>query len=235
MLTMRKRSILCMIILVFACVLLCRTKSQVFDNKDFIERVLYADITGFGTLSDQERKFIEKDYPKKTSTYGEISYDSAQQLLADSDINFGKNDVFYDLGSGVGKLVVQVYLNTPVAKSVGIELSPTRHKRTQRIADRLKKYNKIDNDRVISFLEGDFLEADLSDATIIFICSTCYAPTLLEQLVSKFSKLKKGLRVISLKELPDYQKYNFKLIKEYRLPMTWSKQKGSVVFVYRLQ
>ncbi len=36
---------------------------------------------------------------------------------------------FFDLGSGGGRLVIQSFLELPsVYKSVGIELSPTRHK-----------------------------------------------------------------------------------------------------------
>jgi hypothetical protein len=43
--------------------------------------------------------------------YGEIPYDSAAHLL--DDLQLSRQDVFYDLGSGVGKLVLQVYMTTP--------------------------------------------------------------------------------------------------------------------------
>ncbi|CAD7940382.1 unnamed protein product [Amoebophrya sp. A120] len=41
------------------------------------------------------------------------------------------NDVFYDLGSGLGKAVVQTALTTPVKRAIGIEFEPTRYDAAQ--------------------------------------------------------------------------------------------------------
>lgn len=40
----------------------------------------------------------------------------------------GRSDVFADLGSGFGRLVLQVYLSTDVGRAVGVELGAKRHR-----------------------------------------------------------------------------------------------------------
>ncbi|HEV2600721.1 MAG TPA: hypothetical protein VGT41_00350 [Candidatus Babeliales bacterium] len=206
---------------------------NIAENKRFIEKELYRGIKGGGPLQEHERALIEKNYTKKTSIYGEILYDSAQALLQDPELAFGPEDIFYDLGSGVGKMAVQVYLNTPVKKVVGIELSPTRHAKAEKVMQRCTQSNIMQKGRALALCHGDMLELDIDDATIIYMCSTCYPPELLEQLVLKFSKLQPGARIISLKELPNYAQHGMEFVKEVRLPMTWSREDGSPVYIYR--
>jgi hypothetical protein len=208
-------------------------------NKQIMDNV-YSGITGFGVVSPQEKAFIEKGYStKKTSIYGEIPYDSLQVILDNE--RFGPNDIFYDLGSGVGKVVTQVYLNTPVKKAVGIELSGSRHAGAVKM---LKNFKQTDayNDRkrngktkrTLAFAQQDFLKANINDATIIYMCSTCFPPELMTGLIKKFQKInRQGLRIITLKVLPDYENNGFRFERRYKLPMSWSKQSNvSAVYVY---
>jgi len=51
----------------------------------------------------------------------------------------------------------------------------------------------------------------------------------MEIMTNKFAKGKKGLRILTLKDLPKNK--NFKLLKKYTLPMTWSS--GSTVYLYK--
>ena len=78
---------------------------------------------------------------------------------------------------------------------------------------RMKNINIMANiRRVMAFQKKIFFKANLDDATIIYMCSTCFPPELLEKLLIKFEKINRlGLRIITLKELPDYQKYGFNL------------------------
>ena len=62
--------------------------------------------------------------------------------------------------------------------------------------DILKQLGRIDQKRVLQFLNHDFTKVDISDATAIYMCSTCYSQELMAQLAEKFSKLKKGLHDI---------------------------------------
>jgi SAM-dependent methyltransferase len=108
-----------------------------------------------------------KNYVKRPSsfpgdTYGEVTEKGVSQLIEYFSEYFDNPDgVFYDLGSGKGRLCIQVAKETNISKVVGIELHKERHLQ----AEELLKKSDVNN---VSFIEGDFLAYDLSDATIIF-------------------------------------------------------------------
>ena len=81
----------------------------------------------------------QKEFFNQTSaaTYGEITYEGGKQLL--KHLSLHRNDVFYDLGSGIGRFVIQTYLESPAKKVVGIELSKLRAKQAKKAFDRMKK------------------------------------------------------------------------------------------------
>jgi SAM-dependent methyltransferase len=112
-------------------------------------------------------------------TNGEILYPSVEKLL--SIIPFTNKDIFLDLGSGKGRLVIQIFLNTSVKKTYGIELSPELHQQAIRAADKLLP-NFNDKNRELTFLHGNFLTMPLPDATIVMINSTCFDQPMLHQL-----------------------------------------------------
>src|SRR5205823_2256234 len=91
----------------------------------------YQDENGFSICGD-EREYIEKC--GGNPTYGEILSPSLAQLI--QKLALTKNDVLFDLGSGAGKVCIQVALSSP-AKAVGIELSATRHALAQKIKQKL--------------------------------------------------------------------------------------------------
>jgi hypothetical protein len=189
-------------------------------TKKYIDHI-YNDKSGFN-IKSEERSMLGG-----SATYGEILYESAQFLIKNTP--FSKRDVFYDLGSGVGKFVVQAYLNSPVKKCVGVELSPTRYNHSKNVKKRLNDEGKIDKKREISFLESDFLKTDMRDATVVYMGSTCYQTQLMDGITKKLStECRKGLRVFTLKQLS--QNAAFKNTKTYTLPMTWSQ--GSSVYEY---
>lgn len=196
-----------------------------FSVKDTID-TLYKNVSGFGISTQDEEVIIKHG---GASTYGEITYEGVEQLL--KQLSLTKNDVFYDLGSGIGKMVVQVYLSTPVKKSVGIELSAERSQKAALIYEQFKKEGHLKQQRTLALLQENFLESDLSDATIIYMASTCFSPEFMEKVTKKLASLKKGLRVITLKKLAENPR--FTLLKELTLPMTWSAQ--TTAYIYELQ
>merc|ERR1719383_517530 len=59
-----------------------------------------------------------------SEVYGELSPASAVWLMR--ELGIGKNDTFFDLGCGTGKLLIIAALVTDVTKAVGLELSASR-------------------------------------------------------------------------------------------------------------
>lgn len=198
-------------------------------TEDIIEE-LYVGVTGYNIPKEEVETIKAKG---GAPTYGEIKYQSLKTIFDDLPKSH-KRGAFYDFGSGVGKVVVQAYLDVPqFKKTVGWEISQQRYNDAQYIVSQLKKRELTDKNRDIEFRIGDFLEADIDDARVIYMCSTCYSEECMAQLTSKFSKLKKGLIVITLKPLPNYKEYGFELKREYKLPMTWWH--ASPVYVYELK
>ena len=116
-----------------------------------------------------------KDYPNKTffnsedgsSLYGEVTQKGTDNLVKYFDNYFNKDTVFYDLGSGLGKMVIHIGLKYGVKKSVGIELSKERYQAAMFLKE---KYAPTNNN--ILFYNTSFYKYDLKDATIIYIDNT---------------------------------------------------------------
>ena len=199
--------------------------AQERDARDLIER-LYKKRSGY-SIGTQEEEFIKS--AGSSPTYGEITYDGAQMLI--DEFNLTKNDVFYDLGCGVGKFVVQVYLNTPVKKAVGIELSKTRVTNGGLVHRQLKRDGLIKKNRKLVFVEKNILDANLADATAIFISSLCFSDDMMKRVTDKLTDLKQGLRIATSRKLAENPK--FELVKVLQIPMSWSQ--SSQVHFYKLK
>ncbi|MCX5922490.1 MAG: hypothetical protein NTX86_04130 [Candidatus Dependentiae bacterium] len=197
-------------------------------------------------ISDEERSRVAET--GGSPVYGEIIFDSITALLA--DIKLTADDVFYDIGSGLGKFVLQVYLMTPAKKSIGVEYSKSRCETSQKLKSRGEKiYNesfKFENGirkvfgkpqlaktkkKTFEYRNEDALEADFSDATVAFTCSTCFGPEFMQKLTDKLSD-NDGLRILSLKELPYNEDVHY--VKTHMLPMTWVKNSPIPVYMYEV-
>lgn len=64
-------------------------------------------------------------FPCRGFVYGEITAQGMRRLARRVTLN--QSDCFYDLGSGIGRAVLQAFLEFGVHRSVGIELASTRH------------------------------------------------------------------------------------------------------------
>jgi SAM-dependent methyltransferase len=118
-----------------------------------------------------------------SATYGEVTKESTNAIVNQFKEHFNENTVFYDLGCGLGKMVIHIGLQYNPKKSCGIELSKERIKGAN---DLKEKYCK-DNDNV-SFIEGDFFESDFSDATIIYLDNTAMSHELTKKIVDNLQK-----------------------------------------------
>lgn len=71
-------------------------------------------------------------------TYGEVLPESIEIDVLPHLGELGPDDVFYDLGSGTGKIPLQVALQTRVGRSKGVEFARSRHDAAKAAYARLK-------------------------------------------------------------------------------------------------
>lgn len=127
--------------------------------------------------------------------YGEVTTSTLLDLLAILKPN--ANDIFYDLGSGVGKTLFAVKWRYPQISVNGIEKLPALHAIAEQIAHKHTLHP-------ITPICADFLEWDFSDATIVFINATAYSGPLWNALLKKLWELKPHTKIIvTSKSLPE--------------------------------
>lgn len=183
---------------------------------------LYHGISGFISYQPGEKETGEKS--KVFLTYGEILYPSVNTIIDYIDID--ENDILYDLGSGVGKVALQFFLKTPVKKACGIEASGARHQFAEKIYKQLKyEFPELFvKGRELKSMQGNFLEEDISDATIIYTCSTCFSEELLHSMGEVFDRCPNLKYVVSMKQIP----FKYPLDTILEIECTWDKTKCHV-------
>jgi hypothetical protein len=94
--------------------------------------------------------------------------------------HFTKNDVFYDLGSGLGHVCMLVNLLSEI-RSIGIEFEPEFYNYSKYCAAELNLKN-------VEFINSDVRSADFSDGTVFFMY-TPFTGSILETVLDKLREL----------------------------------------------
>ncbi len=171
--------------------------------------------------SEVEKKRVTSASSKKNivETYGEILYQSVNKLI--SAIQLTENDIFVDLGSGMGKIVIQFFLKSMIKAAYGIELLPHLHQNAVEAAKTLQHdlpcfYNGT---RQLIFLLGSFLDTPFKTATIVLITSTCFTQSLLNELGIIIENTPSIHTVLCLHPIRTLQRLVFK--KVIRIECSW--------------
>ena len=184
-------------------------------------RALYGEAHGY-TIPARDEATVKR--ARSSSVYGEIMPAAGEQLLA--ALRLGREDVLYDLGSGVGKFVLQAAMGRPLRKVVGVELAPSRHDIARGVLGRARRQGLI-KARQVGLRCEDAMQTYLADATVIYTCSTAFPLGFMDRLARRLATLREGLTVEELDE-PTH----FDLRRVLRLDMSW--QRRTPVYVYRL-
>uniref|UniRef100_A0A0N5A338 Histone-lysine N-methyltransferase, H3 lysine-79 specific n=1 Tax=Parastrongyloides trichosuri TaxID=131310 RepID=A0A0N5A338_PARTI len=78
----------------------------------------------------------------KNLNYGELTYYGFEVLKSHLSIN--NSDTFVDLGCGVGQIVFQAAVTTPVKKAIGVECDENRISVAKSMEEDFKKIMKIE-------------------------------------------------------------------------------------------
>ncbi len=137
-----------------------------------------------------------------SDVYGEITEKGTDMIVNRFKEYFNPNTIFYDLGSGLSKMVIHIGMKYNVKESIGIEYSKERHQGALFLKENYaKEYHNI------SFYNTTIQNYDISDATAIYMDNTIYPD---ELCLEVYNKIKKGCLIIYKKNF----KKNFPQYKD---------------------
>jgi len=187
--------------------------------------------TSFGISYQSTQDISHTDRQKRETTswiagmpllYGEIALPDFAWLLMDA-MKAAPGNVFYDLGSGSGKVVAAASMLCSFQSAIGIELLDGLVNLSRTALNRVPADRWLTKD--IRIVSGDIMKVDWSNADLVYCCSTSYNEQLMKQLGAKADLLKVGARVATISyQLPSRM---FEVTWKGELPMSWGK--GTVI------
>ena len=150
--------------------------------------------------------------PFSPEVYGETSFELIAQMV--KAIPFRSDEVFFDLGSGVGQVVLQVAASTNIKACFGIEKAVTPAGYALEMDKQFRSWMKWHGKTYSPYMleKGDFLDESnrtkITEASVIFVNNFAFGPNVDHKLKQKFTSLKDGTRIISSKP---YCPLNFRL------------------------
>ena len=129
--------------------------------------------------------------PRRPARTPDVPFVPTAQPVVDDMLRLasvGANDIVYDLGSGDGRVVI-VAAQRYGARGVGIELDPMLVDISQQVAREGDVAGKV------TFVEGDLFQADISQATVVFLSLSAEVNARLEPKLRR--ELKPGTRIVS--------------------------------------
>ena len=123
-------------------------------------------------------------------TYGELDAAGASALFR--VLALRANDTFCDLGSGVGKLVVQAFLETDVGRVVGVELSDVRAEVATRVLRRLGA------EEAVEAVHGNLFAFPTGRCSRVFICTAAMKQPMRAKLAEKLLAELGDARVVTM-------------------------------------
>lgn len=188
---------------------------------------VYKDLNSFTRFEKGEFENLQQQHI--CATYGELEYASVIKLLKYAKVT--EQDTFLDLGSGNGKLLMQVYLQTSAKLCLGIEAVSALVEQAQMVkAQCLQDMQYQESaEHQLQFVTGNFLHTDWQNATIVYTCSTCYTPELLNEIGNKINHENSVKQVYSLKPLPTLTRLKLRTV--FRVECSWD---SALCFMYSI-
>jgi precorrin-6B methylase 2 len=158
---------------------------------------------------------------KEVILYGELPFQTWIEIVEQAQPK--KDGVFFDLGSGTGRIIMQSHLIFDFKKIIGIELLEPLHTKACQIRKDFEEQIKIQipdfiKDRELHLIQQDFFNSDLREADFIFMNHPFKDRGSFEPLEAKFlNELKPGTKIVTIIRKLNHpafkhlhsQKYNF--------------------------
>ncbi len=170
--------------------------------------------------------------PAYNTTYGEMTYQGIDLINKKCNPNNDIN-VFVDIGSGRGKLVLWYAAEPNITKSIGIELVEERHEDAVKLKEKIGFKEFTDKVELIgkNFLDIDFKNLINPDSKVlIWLSNLCFNQDITDQVFNKIvENFSPGTIICCSKQTSNP---NIKFIEEIRVPMSWTE--GSNVYIYKI-
>lgn len=165
-----------------------------------VDTALFGQIPGY-SLSNEGKARIHRDNDPSL-TYGECTPAGVGAILA--AVNPKPGEVFYDLGSGTGKMLIYAAFLHPFSKVVGVELLPELHEAAVEIGKRYKEeiqpqFTDARKNTQIEYRLEDIFDTDMTDAGIVVShCCTCFDEPMMQNLSDALELCKPGTRIVTI-------------------------------------
>jgi hypothetical protein len=158
--------------------------------------LLYERRLGIKTSDRVELEEIGLAHPERT-WYQPAGWRTLHRVFPPGSIS--QDDVFLDIGSGMGRMVIQAAASFPFGKVIGVELAPDLHEIAVRNLDRVRKRLKCQD---VELVNVDFFEYDVPDDISVAFCNNPLRGELfrrmLERLVESLDRAPRRLRFVYL-------------------------------------
>lgn len=170
-------------------------KDLAFDHDDYTVdelRDMDYDYDNYSMSDPDFRDLAFDDYGiEEPEVFLDVPYVPTDEKVVQAMLDLAEvtsKDVLYDLGCGDGRIVVAAAMDRN-ARGIGIDLDPMR------IADAMEYAGNTGVEHIVDFLEGDLLEEDFSQATVV----TLYLLDLVnvELRPRLLNELRPGTRIVS--------------------------------------
>lgn len=152
------------------------------------------------------------------ATYGELTASGAQALLQYLDPT--SNDVFCDIGSGAGRLVLQIAAAARLRRCLGVEFIQSRHDISVRALHQAQADLQTAD---VEFVYGDALNMEFESVTMAFLCATCFSDDFMAQIARQLVRCDSPMTLVSLARFPE-ETPGFFEIDEFTLDATWASE-----------
>jgi len=159
-------------------------------------------VYNFAVLDPTE---LNKYSPFSSETYGETSFEFMAQLIDRNQFKPREQDIFIDMGSGVGHLVLQMAASVKCKKCYGIEIADVPARYAKLMEERFKFWMNWHGKTYTEFelFHGDFFEKRFSEiiksSTFILVNNFAFKPDVDHKLKQRFIDLKDGTQILSSK------------------------------------
>jgi SAM-dependent methyltransferase len=147
--------------------------------------------------------------------YGETPLTTLEIISKEARIH--SQDLVIELGCGRGRTCFWLQKFTG-CRVVGLDMVPDFILRAKRIQHKLKITH-------LEFKQENFLLADLTKASVIYLYGTCLEDQTIKRLIEQLKQLAPGTRIITISyPLTDYtEEPIFEIMKRFSAPFTWGK------------